>query len=466
MRASELPVVDVIAPQSLDVKIAGIMAAAAHPVTSTAELKKLLTGIYQAILGTSLEVYEAKATRASAPVHMHGLFRLRVRLRARVSEWHAAGFMEHDIQLALRDALRAARFGSDMLGELGIGFSKLPEGAATSKAFTGDINTIVNPMFDSSDKAVFKTGDVLLLRGMHHNSAAIARIGDVDSQFSHVCIIHIDDEGQQWVVESLIEEGAIINTLAHALSHGNGRAMLFRHPDAELAKRAGKFAYEHVAHSRSAWHRRILYDFSMRLDQRRSLFCSKLIRLAFERASGGTMLLPTYMTRFNMQNRDFIDRIGVKADVTYAPGDTEIEPLFDLVAEWADFRVTSRLRMQDLIMVKLFDWMDVHGYRFEPDFLIRLIGLFGRIAARLSDSAKAVLSDIVPKVPINMSARTIAAVAMLHKTAEPLLEAIEAIEAEQIARTGQPLHPRQIYDELERIRLRSDGRIGYLVAPA
>ena len=45
------------------------------------------------------------------------------------------------------------------------------------------------------------------MRGMHHNSAAIARIGDVDSQFSHLAIVHTDESGKHWVVEALIEDG-------------------------------------------------------------------------------------------------------------------------------------------------------------------------------------------------------------------------------------------------------------------
>ncbi len=466
MHGSEPPIGGVTEPPSLEARIIGLMRLAAQPIATTDDLARMLVDVYQAILATGLDAYDPVATQAAAPVHMHGLFRLRLQLRGRLAEWQKAGLMNHDTQLALRNALRALRFGSDMLGELSIGFVRLPAGAAAGKAFSGEINTMVNPAFDTDANAAFRTGDVLLLRGIHHNSAAIARIGDVDSQFSHVCMVHIGDDGRQWVVESLIEEGAIINTLAQALTHGSGRAILLRHPDAELAKRAAKIAYNHVARSRRFWRRRILYDFTMRLDRRRPLFCSKLVRLAFDRASQGRVLLPTFFTRFDLKNRDFIDRIGVQAIETYAPGDTEIEPALDIVAEWADYRVTSRLRTQDLIMVKLFEWMELYGYTFKQDFMITIISLFGRLAAHLSDDAKTLLADVVPKVPINMGRKTIAAIAMLHKTAEPLLDAIQAFEADQIARTGQPLHPRQIYEELEKIRQRSDGRIGYLVAPA
>ena len=93
----------------------------------------------------------------------------------------------------------------------------------------------------------FQSGDVVLVRGQAHNSAAIARIGDVDSQFSHIGIIHIDDAGEHWMVESLIEDGAIINPLAKALEHGIVRAVLYRNRDRELAARAAKCIFDYVA---------------------------------------------------------------------------------------------------------------------------------------------------------------------------------------------------------------------------
>lgn len=461
-----MAITEVIGPRSLPARIAGLRALAAQPVASSAELLALLQSIYQAILSADLAHYDAAEIKPQAPVLRHDLFRLREELRGRVTAWHAAKLMNHETQLALRDCFRASRFASDMLGELAADFAGLENGQSPLKAFTGNGNTIVAAAFDTDELAKYRAGDVMLVRGLHHNSAAIARIGDVDSQFSHICILHIDKTGAQWVVESLIEEGAVITRLSFALAHGNGRAVLFRHRDAKLAAKASQIAYDHVRRTYGTWKRRILYDFSMRLDKRRQLFCSKLVRLAYARASKGRIMLPTFMTRFDMKNRDFIDRIGVKAIETYAPGDIEIEPHFDVVAEWQDFRVTSRLRAQDLIMVKLFEWMENYGYTFEQDFLIRIISLFGRFAAHLSDGAKDMLSSVVPKVPPNMPRRTIAAIAMLHKTAEPLLAEIGSMEAEHVVRTGKPMHPRQVYAALEEIRRRSGDRIGYLVLPS
>ena len=147
------------------------------------------------------------------------------------------------------------------------------------------------------------------------------------------------------------------------------------------------------------------------------------------------MLLPTFSTRFDMKNRDFVDRIGVTARETFAPADIELEPDFDLVAEWQDYRVTSRLRLQDLLMDRLFLWMEQYDYRFREDLPIKLIGYFGELSGQLSTRAKDLIADVVPKVPPNMQRSTIQAVAMLHRTAEPLLAELQAMERRSIDRT-------------------------------
>jgi hypothetical protein len=384
-------------------------------------------------------------------------------MRDQVGGWHKRGFMSLAAQRALRNAFRIARYAADMLGELNIGYAQLGEGEQTLRAFRGSsLNTLVNPAFYTGQDMPFEAGDLLLMRGMHHNSAAIARIGDIDSQFSHIAMVHTDADGRQWVVESLIEEGAIITPLDAVLHHGLGRCIVFRHKDAILARRAAAMMHEIVRRSRERGGKRIWYDFSMELAGGNDLFCSKLVHTAFAMASDGKVKLPTFNTRFDMTNRDFVDRIGVTARETFAPADIELEPDFDLVAEWRDYRVTSRLRLQDLLMDSLFRWMEEYGYRFKEDFATKLIGVFGRLSGRMSDRAKQLVADVIPKVPPNMSRSTIKAVAMLHRTAEPLLADLMALERRSIESHGRPLHPREVAAHLETVREQSHGRIGYL----
>ena len=65
-----------------------------------------------------------------------------------------------------------------------------------------------------------------------------------------------------------------------------------------------------------------------------------------------------------------------------------------------------------------------------------------------------------------MRRSTIKAVAMLHKTAEPLLADLQAQERRSVDRTGRPLHARDVYAYLEQHREAAKGQIGYLFGKA
>lgn len=452
-------------PGDLEADVAHVLALALAPVDTAHDLVRNLTGVYTTLRDLDIGRYDPARLAEQAPPLMQKLFETRMALRERIGEWHAKGFIGAEVQKALRDVLRILRYGSDMLGEMALGFRRLPPTGKTHRAFTGaDANTLVNPRYVTGGNLPFRSGDVILMRGRAHNSAAIARIGDIDSQYSHVGIVYVDPKGEHWMVEVLIEVGGNIVPLDEALGHGLGRAILFRHKDAALAARAAYIAHEHVRASLSPRGKPILYDFTMKTDGYKRLFCSKLVRFAFDKASEGRLMLSTFETRLDMKNSDFFDRIGVLANATFAPGDMELEPGFDVVAEWQDYRVTSDLRHQDMVMDKLFEWMDTHKLKFRETFLIHVIALLGRFSTYLSKNIKSMVADSLPEVPPHMPRRTIATIVMLHKTAEPIMEDLRKVEAERNALFGYPLHPREALEHLEGYRVKHANEIGYLSA--
>lgn len=450
---------------SLVADMAGIQAIATRLVRSPADLAENLGEIARLVGAIDFARYDPAEVRTEAHGLMLGLHDLRMMLHDSIDTWHRHGHMTREVQTRLRDVFRLTRYATDMLGEIAILHRRLGEGESTYRGFTGpDFNTLGHPTIPSGAHEPFRSGDVLLMRGMAANSAAIARIGDIDSQFSHVGVVHVDHRGRHLITEALIEEGAIVNPLEATLDHGLARCILFRHKDAELAARAGKLIHDYVSRTlTSGIGRPIAYDFSMQLKGYNQLFCSKLVRQAFDLASDGKVMLPTFKTSLFMKNRDFFKRIGVTATETFAPGDMELEPGFRIVAEWADYRVTSDLRLSDLAMDKFFEWMDKHHYRFEETWSIHLISMLGRFASILSNDAKNLIADVIPKVPANMRRRTIATIAMLHQTTETVMGELKELERRSKELTGRPLHPRDVLAHLETIRAREGGRIGYLV---
>ncbi|MGI9425104.1 MAG: YiiX/YebB-like N1pC/P60 family cysteine hydrolase [Hyphomicrobiaceae bacterium] len=452
---------------AFDRDFAQISAVAARDVATSAELEANLQELYQTIMGVDLAAYDVDELKAEAPLVLREMYRLRLSLRDKLSDWQARGLVTRTAEKGLRSAFRSIRYATDMLGELSVGYDQMDPGERPYRAFSGPHNnTLVHPDFaQNGDQVTFQSGDVIVVRGLRHNSAAIARVGDVDSQFSHAGMIHIDDKGRQRVVEALIEEGATISNFEYTLAHGLGRAVLYRHRDSDIAARAADRMYQRVKASRSFGGKHIFYDFTMELDNYDELFCSKLIREGFDRASGGLVILPTYPTEFRNSPKDFLDRIGVTAEESFAPGDMELETQFHAVAEWRDYRKTSRLRLMDLVMVKLFEWMETKNYTFRPTLSIRLISLFGRLSGKLPNAIKNFLTFIIPKVPSNMTGQTIGAIAMLHKTAEPLYRELQAMENETIKDAGRPLHPLAVFKHLDEVESKARGRIGFLRAP-
>ena len=448
---------------AFDYDVRRLVALVEREPRTTAELEALLDAIYRQVFAVDFARYDLVRLRAAVPEILDDFFDVRLALRERIADWREAGVLTAAATDRLRDCFRALRYATDLIGELSNGFKARRLGTSRRIAFAE--GTLFHPDLRDERRHNFHSGDILLVRGTIHNSAAIARIGDVDSQFSHAAMIYIDKRGRQYVVEALIAEGATYGTLHHALSHNLGRAVVFRHPDADLAHHAAEAMFRRVRKSRGLFARRIPYDFSMELDVADRLFCSKLIRLAYAEASGNRFIMPAFPTRFDHASKDFLDRIGVTARETFAPGDMELEPALDAVAEWRDYDRTSNLRLQDFVMVKLFEWMERDGYIFEETPWIRFLSTMGRMTAYFPWPLKSLVARLAPKIPMSMKRETVAAITMLHLTAEPLFKELQRLERESVRERGYPLHPREILNHLENIRRDAPDRIGYLQSP-
>lgn len=441
-------------------------ALATSDTVTEADAAATLDSVYQSLFHADFSAFDLDAVKQHAPELVARIWAIYLAFQDRIPDWEKRGVMSHRVQARLRDVFRSSRYARDLVGEIALGHPRLGPDETTYPAFSGpDYLTQRNPNF-AQGPIVLRPGDAVLQRGMAHNSAAISRIGDVDSQFSHLSIVARDPKGGGHVmVEALIEEGSIVKPAAEALAHGVGRAVLLRHRDAELAEHAAEMIREAIERADGQRNRRILYDFTMELGGYGNLYCAKLVRLAYSMATTGTYRIPTFATRLDMKNRDFINRIGVTATETFAPGDIELEPEFEVVAEFRDLRVTSELRLKDMIMMKLFEWMELYDYRFRPTTLVRLVGVSGVATARMPGFVQTLTKRFAGKVPPNMTASAVGAVAMLHWTAEELYEELRALENESIKTTGRQLHPRLVLDELERMRAARGRRIGYLSMP-
>lgn len=169
-----------------------------------------------------------------------------------------------------RNAFRLARYVEDYLAEY-LGNQPhdfdLPEGQKPEIPAPFDNSepwTVINPLFK---QVTLKSGDLIISRGNAYSSAAIARIVEIDSQFSHLAMIYFPSGSQKevtiqealkskdvLVLEAHIEIGSTVRSFADYAKDGNARNLLFRFPDAETAHQAAKKSHDYLQSFRKKAH--------------------------------------------------------------------------------------------------------------------------------------------------------------------------------------------------------------------
>lgn len=296
-----------------------------------------------------------------------------------------------------------------------------------------------------------RSGDVLLTRGGAYSSAAIARIGTHDTQFSHLILIY-RPPGSKTIqtVEAHIEVGSLILPLQQVMDERHARAMLFRHPNAELAHRAAELMYRRV-HQAEQSGKRIPYDFGMDYKNHDKLFCSEVIYEGFSRASGGKLDVPDHKTRFNRKLLPFLQTLGIQVTEqnidqfkTFAPGDMQFDSQFEVVAEYRHPAKLRDSRLKDAILTMIFRWMADERYQFDPPFGLRTTANMSYLLRR-TPLARRFLED---KFPLNMTVDQLKMFLVLDKVAVVMQEHLEA----QQRKVDLPMTPLELYSALEKYR--------------
>ena len=108
-----------------------------------------------------------------------------------------------------------------------------------------------------------------------------------------------------------------------------------------------------------------------------TLFCSQVVSWAMkngckgkkcqsfpELGNNGENIFPLAQSEIVTQNNGFAKMLQLKISKTFAPADFEVEPRFEMLAEWRDVNYAAYTRIQDLATTKLFQLMEEGGYEF------------------------------------------------------------------------------------------------------
>ncbi len=396
---------------------------------------------------------------------INNLFELRLDLRKKLHEFSLYSEFQNDNPRregcieGFRVVFRTLRYIEEYLAEsLKMGQQpnlKVLKGESPTLMINHDF--ISNGSFDP--RKDLRSGDILLSRGNAVTSAAIARIGDRGGQFSHVGIVYIDNEKKIWTVEAHIEFGSQVAEISKYLNDGKIRSVVYRHKNHQLAHQAAKIMFEKIkSYSDNNKGQFIPYDFKMNMDDENELFCSEITSLGFKLAATSdpsikNFDIPLFKTKMNYQNRKFFSDIGIPNTVKeiFAPADIDLDPRFDLIAEWRDLNRTKDARTLDTILSRLYDWMENNQYQFKNPTAEKMLINFVYTTRQYT-------SFFNETFPRNMSTSALYTMTSLGKVGTNILEWIQGQET--IANTDNPdsfaFTEPEIWSRLESLRVEDE----------
>jgi hypothetical protein len=383
-----------------------------------------------------------------APELIENLWETRLALHDRLSESDNACAIE------VRNTFRQFRFLEDFLGEIKqspinldasmIEFQKQP--VPIDENFYSYMLQ-KNPNFKDFD---LQPGDLIVARGVTFLSAMIARLGDIDSQFSHVILVTENPDTRKIeTIEAYVGVGTAIYDRATALKNENARLLVLRPKDRNLARMASEQMRAYVMKHQGA--NKIPYDYELNFKDSSAMSCAEVSQYAMFTASNGTFVLPERPSTLT-HGLDLLKNLGVTPGDSFTPGDLEYDSRFDMVAEWRDLRLTQDSRLRDAILTKVLFWMDHDGYKLHPSakskaaagilFRARKTAWWPLIRKTLG------IADFSAEIPAKMTGT----VTLIGQLGDGMLAELQHRNQLFKEKTGLPMTYLELYQELERIR--------------
>lgn len=399
-----------------------------------------------AINGLTGAQYELQTLQKEAADTIQKSWNLRLALQKKFRELHTQGNPDQDCVDLVRKALNVQRDVEDYMGEVLLR-EKGQFGTYKSQTYRGGFpDFLINPKYaDFTHPTSFKSGDILMSRGNSFVSAAIARSGGAQGQFSHLSLVYIDEKTQKaYTIESHIESGVLVRPLQDHIDQENARETIYRYPDAQMAHAAAKIMYDLALQYKEP--DTLPYDFQRNMNDASALDCTEIIRTGFRRASNDKILFPQYITHLPKSLKPFINSIGVKTELSFSPEDIEVDPRLELVAEWRNFNKVEDIRFKNEIIGSLISWMKNEKYSFRFD--LSLIVKRG-LAWRLRHWPFYLLKD---KVPITMTKQFMSAGLVMDDIGTDIAQRLRPKVDFILKNRKTPVTPHEVLSMIEQIR--------------
>lgn len=274
------------------------------------------------------------------------------------------------------------------------------------------------------------SGDIIVSRGGAPTSALIARGNLFPGLFSHVALVHVDEQTKNLtIIESLIEKGAVLTTAEDYLNYKSRRLLLLRlrpnHPalqnDPLIPHKAASAILDIIRESH------VPYDFALNWSDRSKMFCAEVPYHAYQSVG---MDLWSYKSRLTSRGiRSWLGDLGAKEFITIIPSDLEYDPNLIPVAEWRDLSALRTDRVDNTMLDALLEAAE-RGDRLGYAWYEYPVGALVKFWSWCKS-----LFGFEPTIPEGMSISAALRVNTLVKKLHPLLkedieQAAEHFEAE------------------------------------
>lgn len=377
------------------------------------------------------------------------LWDFKIKVHSLLREFYQKGSLTRDCANAYRGALRAIRYVEDLVQEhqyrvAGVEFP-------TSAFAPGNPHVKRGTEFKDFDLIKdLKSGDVILTRGNAYTSAAIASLGEFDTQFSHMSLVYVDEAKKVWTVEAHIEVGSFVRPIEDHIKDNNYRTMIFRFDDEKMAAKAAEMMFVKVRDA-SKKSGNILYDFGFDMKENSKLFCSEIVSYGFSLASSAKIQVPLFTSRLMLRKPSFVQNLGITENESFIPADVEVDPRFRIVAEWRDAARVQDNHEKDAILHAMFEWADEFDYRMIQGSS-KTSRLYRNVVwpLRRVPILKRYFKD---KLPINMSRTLIGYFGVLESTAEVLHKELKAANEKAVQARALPLLREESHKVLDDFRI-------------
>jgi hypothetical protein len=175
----------------------------------------------------------------------------------------------------------------------------------------------------------------------------------------------------------------------------------------------------------------------------KKLYCTQVAHVGF---NSNNVKIPYFIS--NINNRlSLPKRLGITTNTLFAPGDMELDPRFEMIAEYRNLRKMKSVRMKDMALTQMYKMME-EGYELHPSLGIEVKALIAWVLRHMD------VKFTKTALPKNMNVKVINTIFTLDKVATFFEKTLQKEETQYMKLSGGlPMSYTEGLQVLDRVKL-------------